>query len=44
LELGEKNSNDFLDTILLNLIEQNKKYKLKWYFLWFYPRILFFNF
>lgn len=29
LELGEDDSSDFLDTILLSLIEQNKKYKLK---------------
>ena len=29
LELGEEDSSKFLDTILLSLINQNKKYKLK---------------
>ena len=29
LELDEENSSDFMDTILLSLLEQKKKYKLK---------------
>lgn len=29
LEFGENDSTDFIETIMLSLIEQNKKYKLK---------------